>query len=237
MRFFLDHDVPETIAGMLGRAGHDVDYLRERLPVDAEDVRVLEFALQQSLVLVTCNRDDFLRLAREKPHSGIIIVVRRSYAYCEWPARAVFLGASTSLEICETQRSVPLTRCCRWRRGAPSGTHGLARRIRQPQDREVVRLYSPYDGGEPIAVGPGCPLLHSNPTRIPKPARLTVPASGVDTEFVLHDPRVMRKVTVTLPEDVAGWARVRAARGISALKAPGTPYPGRQERHERSLLR
>jgi len=97
-----------------------------------------------------------------------------------------------------------------------------------------------------------------------------VPVSGVDTEFVLHDPRVMRKVTVTLPEDVAGWARVRAARDnqsvsrflgellrnameqessyetamqgylrrdISALKAPGTPYPSRQELHERSLLR
>ena len=80
----------------------------------------------------------------------------------------------------------------------------------------------------------------------------------------------MRNVTVTLPGEVARWARVRAARdnlsvsrflgellrnamdqessyetamqeylggAIVALKAPGIPYPGREELHERSLLR
>jgi len=28
-------------------------------------------------VLLTCNRDDFLQLARHKPHRGIIVVIRR----------------------------------------------------------------------------------------------------------------------------------------------------------------
>ena len=35
----------------------------------------------------------------------------------------------------------------------------------------------------------------------------------VDTEFVLHYFRVMKNVTVTLPEDTALWVRVRAAEG------------------------
>ncbi len=33
----------------------------------------------------------------------------------------------------------------------------------------------------------------------------------VDTSFVLHENSAMRNVTITLPEDVARWARVRAA--------------------------
>jgi hypothetical protein len=33
----------------------------------------------------------------------------------------------------------------------------------------------------------------------------------VDTNFVFHDIRVMKNVTVTLDEDVARWARIRAA--------------------------
>lgn len=34
-------------------------------------------AERESMILVSCNRNDFLRLAKEKPHAGIIIVVRR----------------------------------------------------------------------------------------------------------------------------------------------------------------
>jgi hypothetical protein len=40
-------------------------------------VQVLAFAAQRDLVLVTCNRDDFLELANKQPHTGIIMVVRR----------------------------------------------------------------------------------------------------------------------------------------------------------------
>lgn len=34
---------------------------------------------------------------------------------------------------------------------------------------------------------------------------------NIDTNFVFHEIRVMKNVTVTLDEDVARWARVRAA--------------------------
>jgi predicted nuclease of predicted toxin-antitoxin system len=77
VKFFLDHDVPETIAGVLVRAGYEVSLLRNVLPIDAKDYQVLDFATHHSLVLVTCNRDDFLNLANKMPHNGIIIIVRR----------------------------------------------------------------------------------------------------------------------------------------------------------------
>ena len=49
MKFLFDHDVPA----------------------------VLEHAWQNGLLLVTCNRDDFVNLAAERPHHGIIVVFRR----------------------------------------------------------------------------------------------------------------------------------------------------------------
>ena len=94
MRFLLDHDVPETIARVLVRAGHEVNLLREVLPVDANDVQVLDLAAQRSLVLVTCNRDDFLELASEQPHAGIIIIVRRRTRAAECAALLRLLRAA-----------------------------------------------------------------------------------------------------------------------------------------------
>jgi predicted nuclease of predicted toxin-antitoxin system len=44
---------------------------------EASDMEVLEFARENQLFLVTCNRDDFLNLAKDQPHHGIIIVIRR----------------------------------------------------------------------------------------------------------------------------------------------------------------
>lgn len=53
MNFFLDNDVPEELSYLLEHLGHQVS-------------RVL-----------TCHRDDFLQLARERSHHGIVIVIRR----------------------------------------------------------------------------------------------------------------------------------------------------------------
>ena len=71
MRFLLDHDVPETVARVLARAGHEVVLLREVLPADTADAQVLGAAAEASSVLVTCNRNDFLELAKREPHGGI----------------------------------------------------------------------------------------------------------------------------------------------------------------------
>ena len=70
MRFFLDHDVPADITRVLRRERHDVTELREVLPVTASDADVLTYANEHGLVLVTCNRDDFLRLVATPPTPG-----------------------------------------------------------------------------------------------------------------------------------------------------------------------
>lgn len=77
MRFFLDHDVPADVARVLGREGHEVSELRDVLPVAATDLEALRYAGEHGLILVTCNRDDFLRLVKNHPHPGLIVLVRR----------------------------------------------------------------------------------------------------------------------------------------------------------------
>ncbi len=77
MKFLLDHDVPEDLSYLLQQLGHDVTLLRKALPESAPDQAVLEFAYEQGLLLLTCNRDDFLELANQQPHHGIVIVIRR----------------------------------------------------------------------------------------------------------------------------------------------------------------
>jgi predicted nuclease of predicted toxin-antitoxin system len=77
VRFLLDHDVPDDVAFSLEALGHTVVKLREILPVRTPDDEVLRQAAERDCLLITCNRDDFLALARQLPHRGIIILIRR----------------------------------------------------------------------------------------------------------------------------------------------------------------
>ena len=77
MKFLLDHDVPEDLRYLLEQLGHEVSVLRKARPENASDEAVLQFAHERGCVLLTCNRDDFLHLATEKPHHGIVVVIRR----------------------------------------------------------------------------------------------------------------------------------------------------------------
>ena len=77
MKFFCDHDVPADIARVLRQEGHEVTELRAALRVDATDGEVGRFAREQELLLVTCNRDDFLALAAEQSGEGLIVLIRR----------------------------------------------------------------------------------------------------------------------------------------------------------------
>jgi predicted nuclease of predicted toxin-antitoxin system len=83
MIFLLDHDVPEPIARVIQQAGHEARRLRESLPADAPDGEVLALARSKGAVLVTCNRDDFLMLARTKAHTGMIVLIRRQTRIAE----------------------------------------------------------------------------------------------------------------------------------------------------------
>jgi predicted nuclease of predicted toxin-antitoxin system len=71
VRFLFDHDVPDDLSYLFPQLGHEVLLLRHVLTQDASDFAVLKFARENQLLLVTCNRDDFLKLAREQSHHGI----------------------------------------------------------------------------------------------------------------------------------------------------------------------
>lgn len=77
MRFLLDHDVPDDIVYVLVALEHEVHKLREVAPATASDEEVLRIAVEREAVLITCNRDDFLRLASGSAHAGLIILIRR----------------------------------------------------------------------------------------------------------------------------------------------------------------
>ena len=77
MKFLLDHDVPDDLSYLLEELTHQVVLLRKVLPEEASDESVLQFAHDNNCVLLTCNRDDFLQLAKHKPHHGIIVLIRR----------------------------------------------------------------------------------------------------------------------------------------------------------------
>lgn len=77
MRFLLDQDVPEDLTYLLRELDHEVLRVRDVLGPEAPDPLVLRFALEESCLLVTCNRDDFIALAEAQPHHGIVVVIRR----------------------------------------------------------------------------------------------------------------------------------------------------------------
>lgn len=57
--------------------GHSVVLLREVLPGTTSDPKVLAYAVANGLLMVTCNRDDFVALAGTQTHHGLIVVFRR----------------------------------------------------------------------------------------------------------------------------------------------------------------
>ena len=77
MKFLLDHDVPVNLARVLRKAGHDVMLVPDALSRTATDENVFRHAITLKRVVVTCNRDDFLELAAENEHSGLIVLIRR----------------------------------------------------------------------------------------------------------------------------------------------------------------
>jgi len=77
VKFLFDHDVPDDMAYGLNELGHEVVKLRELTVSQAMDEDVLRLAVENDCVLVTCNRDDFLRLADQTPHAGLVVLIRR----------------------------------------------------------------------------------------------------------------------------------------------------------------
>lgn len=66
--------------------------LRDVLPVESKDREVLAHAKEREAILVTCNRDDFLALARKGAHSGIVVLIRRKSRIAECAALVRLIG-------------------------------------------------------------------------------------------------------------------------------------------------
>ncbi len=77
MTFLLDHDTPDDIEYSLRALGHETIHVRDALSKDAEDEAILGHAYARRWVVITCNRDDYLALARSHPHAGMILLIRR----------------------------------------------------------------------------------------------------------------------------------------------------------------
>lgn len=77
MKFLLDHDVPIDLSYSLTALGHQVVRLPEVLDPFAKNEEVLDYASRNGSLLINCNRNDFLKLAKRKRHSEIIILIRR----------------------------------------------------------------------------------------------------------------------------------------------------------------
>jgi predicted nuclease of predicted toxin-antitoxin system len=92
VKFLLDHDVPAQVAQLLRYWEHNVTVLRVALPVTASDEEVFGHACSQEMILISCNRDHFLALARKtQTHPGVIILIRRRTRQSECAHLSVLL--------------------------------------------------------------------------------------------------------------------------------------------------
>ena len=72
MKFLLDHDVAAAVRDALDRHGHEAMQLTDLLPRNAPDDVVFATAQSNQCVMITCNRNDFLKLAAKGPVNAVI---------------------------------------------------------------------------------------------------------------------------------------------------------------------
>lgn len=75
-RFYTDEQFPFPVVELLRSLGHDVLTVQEAGNANQEipDDEVLAFAISQERLLLTINRDDFIRLhRRNSDHFGILV--------------------------------------------------------------------------------------------------------------------------------------------------------------------
>ncbi len=82
MKFLLGHDVPDEVEQLLRYWKRDVQRLREVLPITTEDRAIFEFAQKERRLIISCNRNHFLDLAKEaiakeSAFAGLIMLIRR----------------------------------------------------------------------------------------------------------------------------------------------------------------
>jgi hypothetical protein len=86
LRLYLDEDVDILLAGLLTARGYDCLTTVAAGQMGSTDEEQLQFATQESRVLITHNRTDFENLARlwwsaQQDHAGIVLALRRAGVY------------------------------------------------------------------------------------------------------------------------------------------------------------
>jgi len=75
VKLLLDENLSPWVAETLRKDGLDAVHVRDRGLLKADDHVVLERAYGDDRILVTCNVDDFLKLARARElHPGVVLV-------------------------------------------------------------------------------------------------------------------------------------------------------------------
>jgi predicted nuclease of predicted toxin-antitoxin system len=77
VKFLFDEDVPIEAARSVRQAGHEVLLVAEMLGTRTDDPDVWYHAVLTKSIVVTCNRQDFLKLAGTEPATGLVIRKRR----------------------------------------------------------------------------------------------------------------------------------------------------------------
>jgi predicted nuclease of predicted toxin-antitoxin system len=75
VKLLLDENVSPKVAEILRGDGVDAAHVRDRALLEADDATVLERAFGEDRILVTCNVDDFVKLARAQDiHADIVLL-------------------------------------------------------------------------------------------------------------------------------------------------------------------
>lgn len=70
MRFLFDEDVPIEAVRSVRQAGHEILLVAESLGMRTDDANIWYRAVRTNSIEVTCNRQDFLKLAGTEPATG-----------------------------------------------------------------------------------------------------------------------------------------------------------------------
>lgn len=73
MLFFIDHCVPRSVVEFLNQEGHKTNILKNHLPPDAPDERVIQKAQKQNAILISLN-GDFADIVTYPPQNFVGII-------------------------------------------------------------------------------------------------------------------------------------------------------------------
>jgi predicted nuclease of predicted toxin-antitoxin system len=94
VKFLIDEDVPIEAVRCLRQTGHEALLVADALGTRIDDVDVWYHAVQTEALVLTCNRQDFLRLAGTEPSTGLIILKRRRTRQAECKRLLALLAAA-----------------------------------------------------------------------------------------------------------------------------------------------